>query len=259
MVDIYICEDNTQFAKLTEQTLNKLIRDYQLNFSINLVTKKPETLLTALTYTNEVGCYFLDIDLGEDVMSGLDLATEIRKIDPRGFIIFLTGDAHKFHHTFKYKIEALDYILKNDNETIEDRLLESLLAITDRNTTKYTHKESFIFSLNQSQFVIPFDEIIFFEVSSKAHRIVIHSYNRKIEFYSSLKEIQQQLDEKQTNFYRCHQSYLINLKNIKQFDASERIVHMTNGQQCEVAYRAIKKLKGVLNSSKIVNDKKNIQ
>lgn len=47
-------------------------------------------------------------------MNGFELAQEIRKFDPRGFIIFITTHAELSYMTFTYKVEALDYIIKDD-------------------------------------------------------------------------------------------------------------------------------------------------
>ena len=75
------------------------------------------SLLEKIKETGEVGIYFLDIDLKTD-MTGLTLAQEIRKYDPRGFIIFITTHSEMSYMTFIYKLEALDFILKDDPEEL---------------------------------------------------------------------------------------------------------------------------------------------
>ena len=52
-------------------------------------------------------------DLGADI-NGINLGEEIRQLDPTGYIIFITTHAELSHLTFKYKVEALDYIIKDD-------------------------------------------------------------------------------------------------------------------------------------------------
>ncbi|MGH2123264.1 LytTR family transcriptional regulator DNA-binding domain-containing protein, partial [Enterococcus faecalis] len=53
-------------------------------------------------------------------------------------------------------------------------------------------------------------KIIFFESFSVSHKIVLQLENGEIEFYGSLKEIEEQSND----FYRCYKSYLINRKHI---------------------------------------------
>ena len=79
---------------------------------------------------------------------------------------------------------------------------------------------------------------IIFESSSVSHKIVLHLENGEIEFYGSLKEIEEQSND----FYRCHKSYLINRKHISKVIKSERIVEMSNGERCLVSVRAMKNL-----------------
>ena len=45
-------------------------------------------------------------------MSGLELAVKLREYDPRGFIVFITAHDDMMFETFRYRLEALDYIVK---------------------------------------------------------------------------------------------------------------------------------------------------
>ena len=47
---------------------------------------------------------------------------------------------------------------------------------------------------------------MFFESSTKSHRLIAHLDNRQIEFYGNLKELAQ-LDDR---FFRCHRLYTHN-------------------------------------------------
>lgn len=54
---------------------------------------------------------FLDIQLEADI-NGIKLASEIRKHDPVGNIIFVTSHSELTYLTFVYKVAAMDFILK---------------------------------------------------------------------------------------------------------------------------------------------------
>ena len=56
-------------------------------------------------------------------MTGLTLAQEIRKYDPRGFIIFVTTHSEMSYMTFIYKLEALDFILKDEPKELPKIIL----------------------------------------------------------------------------------------------------------------------------------------
>lgn len=69
--------------------------------------------------------------------------------------------------------------------------------------------------------------------------VILHSYNRQLEFYSKMKDVEKLLDEM---FYRCHNSYIVNKDKIKKIDIKKRIAFMNNDEECFISTRAIKEL-----------------
>ena len=67
---------------------------------------------------------FLDICLQSE-MTGLILAQELRKIQPRCFIIFITSHSEMSILTFQYKVEALDFIIKDSSENIRKEYMNA--------------------------------------------------------------------------------------------------------------------------------------
>ena len=65
-------------------------------------------------------------------MTGLILAQELRKIQPRCFIIFITSHSEMSILTFQYKVEALDFIIKDSSENIRKRIHECLMDINKK-------------------------------------------------------------------------------------------------------------------------------
>ncbi|NVY53265.1 DHH family phosphoesterase [Listeria monocytogenes] len=123
MLPVFICEDN----RMQRERLTKYIEDYimveHFDMKLELSTGDPFELVSRMPTHQGMGLYFLDIDLGQPDMNGFELAQEIRKFDPRGFIIFITTHAELSYMTFTYKVEALDYIIKDDIDLLHDRVL----------------------------------------------------------------------------------------------------------------------------------------
>ena len=44
------------------------------------------------------------------------------------------------------------------------------------------------------------------------------------------------------DFVRCHRSFLVNKKNIKEVDTKNRIIHFINGETCLMSTRMMKEL-----------------
>ena len=185
-----------------------------------------------------IGLYFLDVDLQHE-MSGLTLAAKIRDYDNLGKIVFVTTHGELSYLTFTYKVEALDYIIKDNKEHLQQKICENIQLAHERITSERGDtKKLFKFKDGDTIRSVDMATIIFFESSSVSHKIVLHLENGEIEFYGSLKEIEEQSND----FYRCHKSYLINRKHISKVIKSERIVEMSNGERCLVSVRAMKNL-----------------
>lgn len=92
--------------------------------------------------------------------------------------------------------------------------------------------------MEQARFTWNYDDVMFFESSPKSHRLIAHLDNRQIEFYGNLKELAQ-LDDR---FFRCHNSYVLNRRNITSVDTKERIAYFKNEEFCYVSVRNLKKI-----------------
>ncbi|HEH1241920.1 TPA: response regulator transcription factor [Staphylococcus aureus] len=184
---IFICEDDPKQRENMVTIIKNYIMIEEKPMEIALATDNPYEVLEQAKNMNDIGCYFLDIQLSTDI-NGIKLGSEIRKHDPVGNIIFVTSHSELTYLTFVYKVAA--------------------------------------------------DDIMFFESSTKSHRLIAHLDNRQIEFYGNLKELSQ-LDDR---FFRCHNSFVVNRHNIESIDSKERIVYFKNKEHCYASVRNVKKI-----------------
>ncbi|MCR4943468.1 MAG: LytTR family DNA-binding domain-containing protein [Clostridium sp.] len=239
MLRIFIFEDNSiqqnKFKKIIEDIV--MINDYDMETSLS--TSNPYEILDYLKANPTSGIYFLDVDLRSDI-NGIQLAEEIRKYDPRGFIIFITSHAEMSYLTFLYKVEAMDYIIKDNYNNIRQRIYDCIQNANEKYQTISNNSEK-IFSIKANDKIvnINFNDIIFFETSSTIHKVILHCTNRQIEFYSKMKEIEQNLDDR---FCRCHNSFIVNTDKIKEIDKKRRVAYMINDEECLISTRGIKNL-----------------
>lgn len=239
MLKIFICEDNIKQRKYLENIIEKVILIEELDMEMRLSTSDPNEILQVLDDNSFTGVYFLDIDLGTDI-NGIQLAEKIRKYDPRGFIIFITTHAEMSYLTFKYKVEAMDYIIKDNYESIEDKVKECIIRANERYAIKDDEfQKTFSIKVDNRIIAVNYDSILFFETSSIVHKIIMHCENRQVEFYSNMSTIMDSLDER---FSRCHTSYIVNRNKIAEIDKKNRIAYMTNGEECLVSVRGMKNL-----------------
>lgn len=243
MLDIYICEDNLNQLNVFTQYIKDAIMFENLDMRIVESTSNPHTVLKEISTAENTGLFFLDIDLKSDI-DGLTLAQLIRKEQPRCFIIFITSHSEMSFLTFQYKVEALDFIIKDTNDHIKSKIHECLLNVQEKYTLQNNNiNKTFIIHHADKYITVDYNEILFFETSDNIHKILLHAKKRVIEFSGHLKEIEQQLDYR---FYRCHRSYIINKDNIAEVDFENLTVRMKNGETCPVSVRLKKGLRKLI-------------
>lgn len=240
MLKIFVCEDED----IQRQRLTKIIENFIIienyDMEIGLSSTKPEDIIDYVSENRDTGLYFFDIDLKSNI-NGIELAAEIRKFDPRGFIVFISADIGMSSSMFKYKIEAMDYIEKSISDDFPEKVRECIREANKRHNTSATAaiNEKYMFKLGDRITNIELEKILFFKTSDSRNRIELHALNAYSDFSGKLKEIEKSLDDR---FYRCHKSYLVNKDNIKEIDLKKRIIYMIDGQECPIAVRQTMKL-----------------
>ncbi|HDM8718618.1 TPA: response regulator transcription factor, partial [Staphylococcus aureus] len=206
---------------------------------IALATDNPYEVLEQAKNMNDIGCYFLDIQLSTDI-NGIKLGSEIRKHDPVGNIIFVTSHSELTYLTFVYKVAAMDFIFKDDPAELRTRIIDCLETAHTRLQllSRDNSVETIELKRGSNSVYVQYDDIMFFESSTKSHRLIAHLDNRQIEFYGNLKELSQ-LDDR---FFRCHNSFVVNRHNIESIDSKERIVYFKNKEHCYASVRNVKKI-----------------
>ncbi len=236
MLNVIICEDNENQRKRITKFIEDSIMIENLDMKIALSTENPMEIIEYLNKNEISGLYFLDVDLQSDI-NGIKLAEVVREYDPRGFIVFVTTHAEMSYLTFLYKVEAMDYIIKDNIEQIKDRIHQCILNAHKKYSSKTTEmQKKFTLKTEDKVINIEYNKILFFETSNIIHKIIIHAVDRQIEFYSKMKDIEKRLDNR---FYRCHRSFLVNKENIKEIDTNNRIIYMINDEECLVATRLL--------------------
>ena len=239
MLDIFVCEDNAAQRRTVVNIIQNTVLIEELDMQLILDTGDPYMLLEKVKAGQNTGIYFLDIDLNSS-MNGMKLAQQIRLYDPRGFIIFITAHSELSYMTFQYRVEAMDFILKDNPAEAKVKLRECLLNAMKRHTlqTNKTHKV-YTLEVGGRKISVDYEDILFFEISSNIHKVILHAKDRQIEFPSTLKELTGVLD---SNFVRCHRAFLVNKNNIKEVDTKNRIIYFANGETCLMSTRMMKGL-----------------
>lgn len=243
MIQIFLCDDNRNEL----QTWNEVICDYleisEDNAKVEFLTPDPLELLNHLNSVPPyMGLYFLDINLPGN-MNGLQLASKIRTLDPRGYIVFITSHSEMSYMTFQYKVEAMDFILKDSVTEVPGRIRSCIkAAITNSENSKKQKKDTLKLKLGNQYILLELDEIIYIESSqTAAHKLSIHTTTGIKSIYATLKEIENRLANN-PQFVRCHKSVIINQTYIRSIDQKKKEITLSTGKKCPLSITYAKKL-----------------
>ena len=162
MIPIYLCDDDAAVRREIRAELEKEILISGYDMKIICDSGDPEDLLNAAGKNGKRGIYFLDVDLKNERYTGFTLGQAIRKIDPRGFLIYVTAYGELAFDTFRYKLEALDYIVKEDRESMFRGIRKCLGVIRDRlKEERGEDRQYFTVKFMDTVRHIPVDEILY--------------------------------------------------------------------------------------------------
>lgn len=243
MLDVYVCAGSRELRESTVRSIQSQILIQEYDMKLRTETESPEKLIAAVKESKHMGLYFLDMELSAGI-SGLEIAKEIRKMDPRGFIVFFTSHSEMIFLTFQYKTEALDFIQKNASQQLQGRICECM-AYAWQTYSKITRGSCKTITVTKSRrrFTLEYNEIVFFETSSNEHRLIVHTADESIEFFGKMKDIEHEAGK---DFIRCHRGYLVNKKYIKEIDYKNNCIIMKTQACCPISQRMTGRLKKII-------------
>lgn len=240
MLPVYICEDDYEILCIQKEYIEKQILINGYDMKIAVCSRHPKEIIKSAMNSMQRGIYFLDVELKNEPMDGFGLGKIIRETDPRGFIIYVTAFEELAFETFRYHLEALDYIIKGDMEKMLNGIKQGLETVTRRmSMEKGEQREFFTVKVLDVIKHIPVDEIMFFETSGRTHRIELHALNDRLDFIGSMQELEEQLG---SQFIRVHRGYLVNSCQIGELDLKHKEIRMKNGEKCFFSRNARKLL-----------------
>lgn len=200
MLQIAICDDDQYMLEALEQSAADYFAKNNIDIKIVLFAGGEELL----RYGERIDLLFLDIQMKR--IDGMETARKLRQSDFKGFLIFVTVLKELVFESFE--VQAFDYLLKPLQEEqfakTMDRLLDCMRNAKDQNL---------LIKIGYESRLIPVDEIVFCEVIDR--KIYLHLLSSEvIAYYEKIEKLEKKLDK---HFYKCHRSFLINLKYVRSF------------------------------------------
>lgn len=195
MLKIAICDDDENFARQLGKAVGDVVfarEEYEIAYFSD------GSALKRKVEAGEFFCQLLFLDIHMDEPNGIELARWLRlhKVDVD--IIFVTISKEHVYECYTYK--AFAYILKPPS-----------LARLSQELNRYMDEMSEMpgvlnVMIRGCEHRLPLERILYFE--SDIRKIRVHLQDDVLEFYGKMDEMERMLPEQE--FFRCHQSYLVN-------------------------------------------------
>jgi len=244
MLQVLICDDDPNHRANMEAIVTKHITTENVEMELVISASSPDEVLAYLEeHPNKRGLYFLDVDLQHEI-NGITLGAKIRETDLLAKIVFVTTHEELAYLTFKQKVQAMDYIVKDQPEDVEARTIGCVLEAYKRYLEeKDAEPKYFTVNTHGALWNIPHEDILFFETHPRiTERMILHMEDNEIDFRGTISKIESLVPE----FYRCHKSFLVNPSQIARVDKVTKEAVMVDGSRVHVAAKKISELMGMI-------------
>jgi len=99
---IFVLEDDFSQQTRIETTIEKLLKEHHITPSSFEVFGKPDQLLAEVHEKGAHQLFFLDIEIRNEELKGLEVARKIRDRDPYALIVFVTTHSEFMPLSFRY-------------------------------------------------------------------------------------------------------------------------------------------------------------
>lgn len=219
MLRFIICEDNKEHLDRLCNIINKVMMPYNFEYKINKFTQYNKEVEEIINNKTDIKVYLLDIEL--PVISGLEIASEIRENDLESIIIFITAHNEFKNDIFYSRLLATDYISKNTLWT--DRFEDSMNYIVNI----LEKRQMLVFDYNHNTYRIPYNAINYIEKIQDNQKCTI--YTESGETFDIKDTVTGLVEKLGPNFFKSHKSCIINLDKVKIIDyTNNKIVFQNN-------------------------------
>lgn len=203
-MNIAICDDQPIFIEQIYQMIKIYCAKYDIAFDLIQLYNDGESLLRDYQNGSRFDILFLDIEMPK--VSGMETAEQIRLLDSDVLITFVTS--HSSYMPDAFKVEAFDFISKPVTES-------NIFAVLTRCIQKYRQKHCNIKVRTAKGIAcVKVNDIVY--ISSDLHYVNYFLFTGGcLRSKIKLEDVEFSL-KNDSQFVRCHQSYIINLDYVQE-------------------------------------------
>ncbi len=207
MFSIAVCDDEL----LECLNLSAKIRTFMEELGIPCSIEQFQSGKELLKALNRLDLIFLDILM--DGMDGMETARRCRELAFEKKLVFLSSSRRYVFDA--YDVEAFHYLVK----PVDDEKLRQVLGRAARQA-EASCEDYIVVSRERQRRKLFLDSVLYFEIQGR--QIHVHEKGGGFTYYEQIGVLEKQLQGK--GFFRCHKSYLVNLRHVDAYNRQEAIL-----------------------------------
>ncbi len=196
---IAVLDDNKNITDLLTGYIEKFGQENRISMQA-VVYHHPNTFLS--NYTHDYDLVLMDIEMPG--LNGIDTAKELRRMDKRVVLIFITNMAQ--YAINGYEVEAVDFVVKPVAYADFSLKLNKAMRYIKQNNNK-----KIVLNTQEGIVNVLISDVFYVEVIR--HYLVYHTVNGDYTVRGVMKETEKELAD--YHFARINQGYLANLKYVE--------------------------------------------
>ena len=221
---LFIYHEKPDIVQFLYQTVKEYFETVRHTYQIFATWQLKESAEYLKQNVRNVDLFLMDFSRFE---SGKKMIQYIRQYNSAASWVYI-GELKGLPDTLLYRPSA--YLNTEMTKASVTDLIQQLDALF-----QCEQKENYFTFKYEKEFVrIPYDKITFFE--SQAKKVILHLIpnDKKYYFTAKLSDIETMLPD---CFLRCHQSYLINMNQVKYLDQGDHIFMMQSQEEILISKR----------------------
>ena len=228
MISVAICDNDVDISEDIYQKIEIFAKEANISVEI-VIFGDGRDIVADISCGNQYDLIFMDIKM--QYMSGMIAAQKIREIDKSVLFIYVTGYAQ--YAIEAYCVQPFQFLVKPyKSELLKKYFLGAVNQILEEDIY-------FRYLVNKESYKILMQDIIYFE--SKGRTVFIISKLGVYKFNAKLNSVASILSNVKIEFWRIHQSYLVNRRHIYKIAYKE--VKMSDGVSLPISEERRKEIR----------------
>lgn len=218
MLWIAVCDDEVMECNRIAKKIGEILAEMKVPCTVKQFYNGRELLQSSDSFD----LIFLDIIMGE--MDGMRTAQLVRQRAYDKILVFISSSREYVFDA--YEVEAFQYLLKPVEEGKLRRVLQKAVLRTEDRS-----RDFIVINRERQKKKLFLDDIFYFEIRGRL--IDVHGTGGIFSYYGQIGVLEKDLDGK--GFFRCHKSYLVNLKYVDVYNRQEIV--LDNRERIVIAKR----------------------